>query len=723
MNKKLYKSILSAMAAAVLTVNAIPMSAMADTPANDRIVYSFLTERLGLHHGSASGLMSNIYKESAFQPTASCIDTNGRISYGLMQWNGPRFERLKSFCESNGYGYDTLEGQLAYLEYDLTGAYSGYYDHLLYGIEDSQQGAYDAAYFWAAQYEVCNSRYFEVRAELARDFYYTEFMEYAPIDAVIFEDDFYCTLTNAASGMSLSIKDTSLLLDTTEDSNKNVWHFTRYGTDTYTAVSCYNNKPLKLNGNEVFSFLETPYGYMLKAENTDEVLGYSENAGLQMQVRGGSEMQSFIINSKTLPSAPKNIEAAYSPAPSITTFTWTKTENTDSYRVMIYDNAEAYGTPVIVKEGLTENTFKYNLPAGTYSAVAESKNECGYASSEPVVFTIEQQKAVDLGESFTAKISWSDGLQYLTSTDSSEVNYKAKTYEEEQVWSFTRNSDGSYKINPFGSEKVLTENNGEASLQENTAENKSWMIYGNEQQGYILQQKGESYSVISVGEGNIAETRNYSEASGQQFAIDEYSFENPILHANAEGGVKEAALFTWEKADCAEGYILIVKDHEGCTAASVKIRDNLSEAEIALKEGSYTAEISAVSSVTGETVRSDIASFEIKNLPQRPEPELILNKAPGMVSFRWERCPDADSYSYRITDKATGKTVKYKPNVKGMNDSVQLTAGAYVLTVTAVNKEGTITSHEFPLVLDSEEDGSAMVSMRSILASRKHENK
>ena len=170
-------------------VPAIPASAEVLT--NDRYVYEFLTGELGLPHASASGLMANIDQECAFVPTASCVDTNGLVSYGLMQWNGPRFEQLKSFCETYGYGYDTLEGQLAFLEYDLTGVYSGYYNYLLYDIEHSEQGAYDAAYFWAERYEVCSSSYFEVRAELAQNYYYPAYMEYAPAAIVVFEDIFY----------------------------------------------------------------------------------------------------------------------------------------------------------------------------------------------------------------------------------------------------------------------------------------------------------------------------------------------------------------------------------------------------------------------------------------------------------------------------------------------------------------------------------------------------
>ena len=138
MNKKRFKSISSAVLSLSVLIHAVPaLTASGEEMTNDQYVYQFLTEDLNLHHAAASGIMANIDQECGFVPTASCIDTNGLISYGLMQWNGPRFAQMKSFCASNGYAYDTLEGQLAYLEYELSGPYSSYYDYLLYSIPDT----------------------------------------------------------------------------------------------------------------------------------------------------------------------------------------------------------------------------------------------------------------------------------------------------------------------------------------------------------------------------------------------------------------------------------------------------------------------------------------------------------------------------------------------------------------------------------------------------------
>ena len=55
---------------------------------------------------------------------------------------------------------DSLDGQLAYLENDLLTTYAPYYyDTLLNDFENSEDGAYEAAYSWAAIYEVCSTLY------------------------------------------------------------------------------------------------------------------------------------------------------------------------------------------------------------------------------------------------------------------------------------------------------------------------------------------------------------------------------------------------------------------------------------------------------------------------------------------------------------------------------------------------------------------------------------
>lgn len=725
MKKFNYKSIPAIALSMLLTVQMIPAApASAEVLTNDRYVYEFLTEELELPHASASGLMANIDQECAFLPTASCVDTNGQISYGLMQWNGPRFEQLKRFCESNGYAYNTLEGQLAFLEYDLNGAYRGYYDYLLYEVEHSEQGAYDAAYFWAAWYEVCSSSYFEVRANLARDYYYPAYLEYAPASAVVFENDFYAVLGNAETGLVLADEGQSLKMQKKSGGSNQIWHFVRQSADTYTAVNCATGKKLSPEGSSTaeWLFYETGSGYMLKQAGTENALGCSEGNTVQLQVGGGSGWQSFQL-SAVKPASASKLNVKYEAAPSEAVFSWEAAAEADSYRLKVYSGSTVQGLPYASAECGRELKYALVLPAGTYTAVLESVNECGAFSADPVTFTIQQQKPVDLGKEFYAKISWLDGTQYLTVTEDMNVHSNAADYQEDQLWQFVRNEDGSYQIYA-GQEKASALTLKEEDVieaAERSAEllsGQSWVIYGSGEKGYVVQAAAQEL-VLSVAEGNDFEAREFAEVTGQRFEIADYVFEAPVVTADASGGVLEPVHFTWSESDCAEGYLLEVKDAEGLVAATVQIRDRASQADVTLHEGEYTAVVSAVSAVTGERKVSESVSFSVKNLPERPSVGLEISEEAGRVSFYWNRCMDADSYSYKICDAADGEAIVQKENVKGFAAQEQLISGQYILTVTAKNDEGTITSADVTLDVRENSVGESDVSLKSILAARK----
>ena len=72
-------------------INFLPANAV-DTATNERIIMEFCRDNLGTNTAATCGILANIYKESSFNPTASCIDTNGFYSYihksfSLFKWN------------------------------------------------------------------------------------------------------------------------------------------------------------------------------------------------------------------------------------------------------------------------------------------------------------------------------------------------------------------------------------------------------------------------------------------------------------------------------------------------------------------------------------------------------------------------------------------------------------------------------------------------------------
>ncbi len=119
---------------------------------NAREVYWFCRLELGLNHAAACGVLANVQLESSFRPLAL---GDGGTSYGICQWHLGRCDALVAFCSSHKLDYNTLEGQLAYLQYELTHGYAGVYRGLL-TVEDTEEGAYRAAYIMCVQFEMPN---------------------------------------------------------------------------------------------------------------------------------------------------------------------------------------------------------------------------------------------------------------------------------------------------------------------------------------------------------------------------------------------------------------------------------------------------------------------------------------------------------------------------------------------------------------------------------------
>ena len=78
-------------------------------------------QRQGLNTAAACGVMANIDKESTFNPSVSSRDG----SYGLCQWTGNRKSNLFSYCDQNGLDSSSVEGQIAFLMYELQTGYKG----------------------------------------------------------------------------------------------------------------------------------------------------------------------------------------------------------------------------------------------------------------------------------------------------------------------------------------------------------------------------------------------------------------------------------------------------------------------------------------------------------------------------------------------------------------------------------------------------------------------
>ena len=143
-------------------------------PHDDNAIFFFLTEHIHLPKSAAAGILANMEHESSFNPNAL---GDGGTSYGLCQWHNPdRWDRLMAFCNANGYDWQTIDGQLFYLEYELRTSYPELF-HMLMSVEDSEEGAYQAAYQWCVVFEAPASKELKGmgRGELARSTYYPRY--------------------------------------------------------------------------------------------------------------------------------------------------------------------------------------------------------------------------------------------------------------------------------------------------------------------------------------------------------------------------------------------------------------------------------------------------------------------------------------------------------------------------------------------------------------------
>lgn len=135
------------LAAAVFFAAAVP-SLPAKAMSNEEATFFYLTDTLGYNAAAACGIMANIRHESNFTPGSY----GGGGSYGLCQWTGGRRSWCESYCWEHGFGDDSLYGQLSFLDHELKSVYPGIYNYLM-NIDNSAEGAYNAAYRFCYDYE------------------------------------------------------------------------------------------------------------------------------------------------------------------------------------------------------------------------------------------------------------------------------------------------------------------------------------------------------------------------------------------------------------------------------------------------------------------------------------------------------------------------------------------------------------------------------------------
>ena len=156
---------------------------------NEEIIYNFLTKTMGLNRAAACGILANLQAESGMQSaicetlclnrlkengknytsaTYTAAVDSGKISraeflnplpgkqygYGLVQWTSPgRKAGLYDYAKQKGVSIGDMNMQLEYLAIELPKSYASVLKYIK-AVPDTAQGAYDAAYYWCAKYEI-----------------------------------------------------------------------------------------------------------------------------------------------------------------------------------------------------------------------------------------------------------------------------------------------------------------------------------------------------------------------------------------------------------------------------------------------------------------------------------------------------------------------------------------------------------------------------------------
>ena len=178
MAKKHFIRLLAAVLVTVLLSPCVLADAL-ERMAVEQEVFDYLTEELMLSNAAACGVLANIEHESNFQPT---IYGDKGTSYGLCQWHNERFTALRGYCNALGLDYRTVEGQMAYLKYELGNKYTSLLLNLQ-AIDNTPDGAYRAAYLWCVRFEMPSNMQVKAvqRGELAQGKYWPRYNRFEPI--------------------------------------------------------------------------------------------------------------------------------------------------------------------------------------------------------------------------------------------------------------------------------------------------------------------------------------------------------------------------------------------------------------------------------------------------------------------------------------------------------------------------------------------------------------
>lgn len=399
------KAIISVLVFAIVLAVFLPAAPIAYAATNEQVVYEYLVNTMGLNTAAACGVLANIEKESDFNP--NLYGDNG-TSYGICQWHNERWTALKNYCNNHGYSWESLTGQLHYLEYELKNEsrFSLVWSTLT-SVPNTAQGCYDAAYRWCYSFEVphyYNSPYqgynseSEYRAYYAKNTYWPKYQNAASSGYLSSCTQYpsYCTVKVTKNSAPIWTLPCS---STTDASSKKIE--TASSGNTYTATRLILND----QGN---------YWYRVTAKTGETGYLFAGNCSYQ------SSINDLDINNATAPptltqystwAITGTIISSYSELTSVTAKVYPGTNTTGNSETG--DTVNASGQSYYLPGSALDKVVHFEvLEPGKHTYVISAKSICYYATS-----------ATQKSSSTISKTLFSSGF-YIKGEETSGNNYQ-----------------------------------------------------------------------------------------------------------------------------------------------------------------------------------------------------------------------------------------------------------------------------------------------------------
>ena len=342
-------------------------------------------------------------------------------------------------------------------------------------------------------------------------------------------DDFYAYIINTDSWL-LATNDNGNVNVSKENYNSNqVWHFTRLSNGSYKIVSQKDNSCMEVHNFETQNGTNVemhPYNdnsaqhwyiygksaqYIFRAECGDNVLdlsGGAEGAGngtnLQMWENNGTNAQKFQIWKLDFPSLGiPNVEVSNYGGTNGDNIklTWNSCENATGYDIRIYD--ESGNNNLYMYYNVQGTSFTTRIPSGNYIAEVTALNSMfnTWQFGTQTFFSCSNNLGTDFYAYIINTASW-----LLATNDNGNVNVSQESNNLNQVWHFSRLSNGSYKIVSYIDNNCMEVHNFESSngtnvemhsYNDNSAQH--WFISGESGQYVFRAECGDNVLDLSGG--------------------------------------------------------------------------------------------------------------------------------------------------------------------------------------------------------------------------------